>query len=88
MRRFTGALITVVGFFMMLTIRVSAYIDPSVTTYAIQAIAGIIIAVGAFVTIYWRRAKKKVNKKLGIDENKNKEVEEDVIEIKEDTNNK
>ena len=42
------------------------YIDPSVMTYAIQAGAGIVIAVGAFVGLYFRRAKKKVNKKLGI----------------------
>jgi hypothetical protein len=58
------------------------YIDPSVMTYAIQAGAGIIIAVGAFVGLYFRKAKKKVNKKLGVDENKKKEVESDDIEIK------
>jgi len=58
------------------------YIDPSVMTYAIQAGAGIIIAVGAFVGLYFRKAKKKVNKKLGVDENKNKEIESDEIKIK------
>lgn len=56
-----------------------AYIDPSVTTYLIQAIAGVIIAIGAVVGIYFRRAKKKMSKKLGIDENRNKEVESDEI---------
>lgn len=55
------------------------YIDPSVMTYLIQAIAGVVIAVGAVVGIYWRKAKKKVNEKLGIDENRNKEVESDDI---------
>lgn len=55
------------------------YIDPSVMTYAIQAIAGIVIAVGAVVGIYWRRARKKVNDKLGIDEDKNKEVEDELV---------
>ncbi len=59
-----------------------SYIDPSVMTYAIQAGAGIIIAVGAFVGLYFRKAKKKVNKKLGVDENKNKEIESDEIKIK------
>ena len=39
-----------------------AYIDPSVTSYIIQAIAGIVIAVAAVVGIYFRKAKKKVNK--------------------------
>lgn len=58
------------------------YIDPSVMTYAIQAGAGIIIAVGAFVGLYFRKAKKRVNKKLGVDENKNKEIESDEIKIK------
>ncbi len=56
-----------------------AYIDPSVMTYAIQAIAGVVIAAGAAIGIYWRRAKKKVGDKLGIDENRNKEVESDDI---------
>lgn len=57
------------------------YIDPSVTTYLIQAIAGIVIAVGAGLAIYFRKAKKKVSDKLGIDENRNKEVESDDIEF-------
>ena len=61
-----------------------AYIDPSVMTYIIQAVAGVIIAVGATVGILWRRAKKKVNKALKIDENANKEVEEDVKILDED----
>ena len=59
---------------------VTLYIDPSVVTYLIQAVAGVVIAVGAAVGIYFRKAKKKVNDKLGIDENKNKEVETDEIE--------
>ncbi len=58
-----------------------AYIDPSVMTYAIQAVAGIAIAIGAAVGIYFRKAKKKINEKLGVDENKNKEVESDDIVI-------
>ena len=60
---------------------VNAYIDPSVLTYVIQAVAGIVIAVGAAVGIYWRKAKKKLDDKLGIDENAKKEVEDD-LEIK------
>ena len=60
------------------------YIDPSVMTYAIQAIAGVVIAVGATVGILWRKSKKKVSSKLGIDENKNKEVESDEIVVKKD----
>ena len=57
------------------------YIDPSVVTYAIQAGAGVVIAVGAVIGLYFRKAKKKVSKKLNIDENKNKEVESDEIVV-------
>lgn len=63
---------------------VAAYLDPSVMTYAIQVVAGVIVAVGAVIGIYWRKAKKKVQDKLGIDENAKKEVEEDVIETVEE----
>lgn len=56
-----------------------AYIDPSVMTYVIQAVAGVVIAVGAAAGIYFRKAKKKVQDKLGIDENAGKEVESDEI---------
>lgn len=66
---------------IMVTNMVSGYLDPSVMTYAIQAIAGVVIAIGAVAGIYWRKAKKKVSDKLGIDENKNKEVEGDDIII-------
>ncbi len=57
------------------------YIDPSVMTYTIQAIAGVAIAVGAAVGIHFRKAKKKLAEKMNIDENKNKEVEDDNIII-------
>ncbi len=77
----------VVNFAVLFSVNAMAYIDPSVMTYAIQAIAGIAIAVGAAVGIYWRKARKKINDKLGGDENKNKEVEDDniVIAKKEET---
>ena len=72
------------GFMLLFGANAQAYIDPSVVTYVIQAAAGIVIAVGAAVGIYWRKAKRKLNDKLGIDENKNKEMESDEIIIKED----
>ena len=64
---------------------VNAYIDPSVMSYVIQAVAGIVVALGAGLGLYIRKVKKKVNDKLGIDENRNKEVESDEI-IVSDTN--
>ena len=68
---------------LMFGANASAYIDPSVMTYVIQAVAGIVIAIGAVAGIYWRKAKKRVSYKLGIDENKNKEVESDEITVDE-----
>lgn len=70
-------------FSLMLALPVNAYLDPSVATFAIQVIAGVAVAVGAVVGVLWRKAKKKVQDKLGIDENANKEVEEDVVEFDE-----
>ena len=69
---------------LMFGLNANAYIDPSVMTYLIQVIAGIVIAVGAVVGIYFRKAKKKVSEKLGIDENRNKEVESDEIIVDEE----
>lgn len=66
-------------FLLMGTTAAHAYIDPSLSTFIIQVVAGVAIAVGAVFTIYWRKARKKVADSLGIDENANKEVEEDVV---------
>lgn len=59
------------------------YIDPSVMTYAIQAIAGVVIAVGAVVALIWRKTKKKVAEKLNLEERSVKETEEEVTIIEE-----
>ncbi len=74
-----GAVLTVS--MLMFGLNGYAYIDPSVMTYLIQAVAGVVIAIGAVAGIYWRRAKKKMADKMGIDENKNKEVESDDIQL-------
>ena len=76
------------GVMLMMSTTASAYLDPSVMTYGIQIVAGVVVAVGAVVGIYWRKMKKKVQNKLGIDENAKKEVEEDVIEFKDETEKK
>lgn len=64
---------------MFFTLNAYAYLDPTVVTYIIQAVAGVVIAGGAVFVLLWTRAKKKIAKKLNIDENKNKEVEEDIV---------
>lgn len=63
---------------VMLSINVHAYIDASVTTMIVQVVAAVAVTVGAVVTVLWRRAKKKVQKVLNIDENAKKEVEAEV----------
>jgi len=62
-------------FMLLFGMDIHAYIDPSVMTYVIQAVAGIVVAVGAVFGIYFRRARKKINEKLGVEEKK--EVESD-----------
>ncbi len=79
--KLTVILFFVVNFGLLFSLNVRAYIDPSVMTYTIQAVAGIAIAIGAAIGIYYRKMKKKVSDKLGVDENRNKEVESDDIEI-------
>ncbi len=72
---------TMTSVFILTMNTAHAYIDPSVTTYALQAIIGIVVAVGAFVTVFVRKFKKKVTTTLHIDENQKKEVEDDLQEI-------
>lgn len=79
---FVGVVYFGFAFMLLFGVNAQAYIDPSVVTYVIQAVAGVAIALGAAIGIYWRKAKKKINDKLGVDENKNKEVESDDIVLK------
>ena len=60
------------------------YIDPSVMTYAIQAIAGVAVAIGTVAVLLWRRAKKKVQETLHLDDISAKETEEEVVLVDDD----
>ena len=60
------------------------YVDPSVVTYGIQALAGVAIAIGAVAAILWRKAKKKVAKALKIEENSKKEEDAEITLVEED----
>ena len=55
-----------------------AYVDPSVMSYTVQAIAGVAIALGVVFGVIWRKVKKGASKALGRDENAGKEVEEEI----------
>lgn len=63
-----------------------AYVDPSVMTYAIQAFAGVAVALGAVAGVALRRTRKMLFKMLNIDENARKEVEPDVHRLDADGN--
>ena len=58
-----------------------AYIDPSVMSYTVQAIAGAVIALGVVFGVVWRKVKRGANKVLKRDEDTDKEQEDDVKEI-------
>ena len=88
MKKIFARMFFAVGLMVVFSTTAFAYLDPSVMTYTIQVVAGVIVAVGAVVGIYWRKAKKKGQDKLGIDENAHKEGEEDVGEIAEGSGEK
>ena len=52
-----------------------AYVDPSVMTYAIQAVAGVAVALSTVLGVAFRRTRKKLLNALGVDENARKEHE-------------
>ena len=54
------------------------YIDISSVSYVIPLIAGVAVGIGSWVYVRYRKAKSKISKMLGIDENAGKEVEGDV----------
>ena len=56
-----------------------AYVDPSVMSYTVQAVAGVAIALGVVIGVVWRRIKKGANKALGRDENAGKEFEDEIV---------
>lgn len=57
------------------------YVDPSVMTYTIQALAGVAVALSAVFGVVWRRTRKKLFALLHIDENAGKEIEPDVHRV-------
>ena len=61
------------------------YIDPAATTVLLSSITAIAVACGATFIILWRKLKRGVQKTLHIDENANKDVEEDLVILDEET---
>jgi len=58
-----------------------AYVDPSVMTYTIQALAAVVVALSAVLGVAFRRSRKVLFRLLKIDENANKIVEGTVHKV-------
>ena len=56
-----------------------SYVDPSVMSYTVQAVAGVAIALGVVVGVVWRKVKRGTDRVLGRDENAGKEVEDEIV---------
>lgn len=70
---------------VMLSMNVNAYIDPSAVTYIIQAVAAVFIAIGAVVTVFRHKimtffkknSKKSAKREIHIKEDDNADSGED-----------
>lgn len=51
------------AFSMMFSMISFAYIDPATTSYLIQIVAGVVIAAGATVGVFWKKIKINLRKK-------------------------
>ena len=69
---------SMIMFAEMMTINAYAYIDVSATSYIIQIVAGIVVALGAVIGVVISKIKKKAKDKFGIDL-EHKEQEDDVV---------
>ncbi len=58
-----------------------AYVDPSVMTYTIQAVAGAAVALGAVLGVALRRTRRFLFRIFKIDENANRIVDPDVMAV-------
>lgn len=51
------------GLALIFSTRAEAYIDPATTSYIIQIVVGIVIALGTVVGIYWKKIRGLFKKK-------------------------
>lgn len=62
---------------MLLTMRSAhAYIDPATTSYLLQIVAGVFIAAGATVAVFWRKITFYFKKRKALRARKKKEREQ------------
>ena len=63
--------------FVMMSFYSQAYIDPSATTYVIQAVGAVIIALGAVLTVFRHKIVSFFKKGKGTEEKKEIHFEDD-----------
>ena len=68
------------AYFVMLSIHVHAYIDPSAVTYIIQAVAAVFIAIGALVTVFRHKISEFFKKGKKTSEKREIHMKEDMEE--------
>ena len=51
------------GAVMLFPMQAEAYVDPATTSYVVQIVAGIVIACGTGIGIFWNRMRRKMKKK-------------------------
>lgn len=66
--------------FVMMSFYSQAYIDPSATTYVIQAVGAVIIALGAVLTVFRHKIVSFFKKGKGTEEKKEIHFEDDNTE--------
>ena len=64
---------------LLLTVPAFAYVDPTAATFVISGVAAVAIAAGAIISSVVRKARKKAQEVLHIDENAGKTVEDDIV---------
>jgi len=63
--KFLGLGLTVLGMVLMVQPTAYAYLDPSSATYLFQAVAGVVVASGAAITLYWKKIKLAFKRSKG-----------------------
>lgn len=79
------------GFFVILSADAKAYIDPSAVTYGVQAIAAVVVALGAVLAIFrhkiaafFKKGKKEEKAEIHFEDDENAEAAEKAEESTEE----
>ena len=73
-------IVAMVMFAQMMAINAYAYIDVSATSYIIQIVAGIVVAVGAVIGVVISKVKKKAKDDVVVYDNSSDEKKDDITE--------